>query len=281
MEIILTSIMMSLPELILCILGAIHQNSEMMTEIVIGCMFFNLLVTGGICSMIRPVRLKQNLTAQQLPALIFVEIVVVYLAADYLLHGIHANRMISRTDGCILLILFCCLAWIDGKNISGEETSFWGQVKKFFSLKQGWRIFLGILLFGILAELFIREERNICEVLSVNQNILTLLIAAMVISLPKLVAVIAQVKKGKTEVIMEVIVRSNKIDTLFVLGLGAILCPIPVTMNTIYHFIVLCILSIVVWAFGTFQKEINRLHGCIMVTCYVSYMVFACIKYLY
>jgi cation:H+ antiporter len=284
--------MMVLPELILCINASFHQNSEMMLGIVIGSMFFHLLVIGGISSMVRPIRLKQDIITKQLPALIFGEIVLVYLAADYLLHGTHAVRMLSRTDGMILLLLFFGLLAIERKNKQEKRQErdqkktdnrtqptekFGGQISK-QSGKQVALVLIEMIVCIVLSEFLLREERNICQKFSIEQNIFTIVIISMVICLPKLVVVMIESKTEKTEIIFGDIINANKTDSLLILGLGTIFCPAPVSMSTTYHLIMLCIFSIVVWGLGLYKRELNRVHGCIMMTIYVSYMVFVCIN---
>jgi cation:H+ antiporter len=223
--------------------------------------------------MIQNIRLQQNVVYQKFPLLIFCEILLVYLTADYLLHGKYANRVISNTDGWILLILFCCLSV---SVIKGDLKKNIGNIC--FGRKQRLCILAGTAFSVIFGELLRKGEKNLCTMFSCERDIFYMLIVAMVISLPKLIAAIIAMKKKRVTVFIENIVYCNITDCLLVLGLGSILCAVPATMNMIYDLIILCVSSIVVWLLAVRKREIGRLQGCIMVTGYVAYMVYLIVR---
>ena len=74
-----------------------------------------ILLILGICAMTGKIKIYRGVMQQDFSYLIFVEIILLYLSADYLFHGKHSMRILSGIDGVILFAFFVVYLYIIGK----------------------------------------------------------------------------------------------------------------------------------------------------------------------
>ena len=280
----------SLPECAVSITAAMSGNNDIALGNVVGSNFFNLLVVCGICAMIQKLPIDRGTLKKEFPFSIFVEILLLFMAGDYLLHGKHAMKILSRIDGIILIVLFVLFllstvksalkarsqnAEEDEKEDGGEEEG-----KKFMPpvLKNIIFILVGIVAIKYGGDFVVDSASAIADKFGLSPNMISLTIVAVGTSLPELVTSIVAARKNELGMAVGNVVGSNIFNVLLVLGVSSAIHPIAVTMYNIYDLIYLCVTSIIVWAFAYRKGEIKRLLGCGMVSIYIIYMVYVCIR---
>lgn len=275
----------SLPECAVSVAAGISGNNDIAISNVIGSNFFNLLVVCGVCSMIKPLPIDRDTLKKEFPFSIFAGILLLFLAADYLLHGKKIVNQISRTDGIILLVLF---AFFLGNMIKSAMKARKEEVvieeKKDNDEKEKSVIECILLaLIGIVAikyggDMVVNSASGIATAFGLSQNLIGLTIVAVGTSLPELVTSVVAATKGESDMAVGNVVGSNIFNILLILGISSSLHPIAVSLNNIYDLIFLSVTNIVVWAFAYKGGKIKRLHGCGMVALYIMYMIFVCVR---
>lgn len=269
----ITAIGTSVPIFTAAVFGGLKGVNQILVNDIAGANIFNLLVVLGICAMLISVRIERKMIEREFPFVIFVEILLLYMSADYLLHGKHANSIISRIDSVILLLLFCFFAGCTVRNIITEIHK-----KKAVAEVRFWKslicIFLGIAIIKIGSDMVISCSSEICKLLGKNQKAISFLVRTASFNLPCFMACIAAIRRNQKAIILGNVTGSNIINVLFALGISCLINPVSLMRSYIYSLIVLCLVSILVWAFSYRGGRLNRRHGCAMVTLYVAYMIF-------
>lgn len=271
----------SLPELAVSISAGLQGNNDIAISNVIGSNLFNLLVVCGVCSLIQALPIDKGTLRKEFPFSIFAGIILLFLAADYLLHGKMAVNQLSRIDGIILFILFIFFfgsliktAWNDREKIHSEEDD-----EKEIPL---WKcivlIIIGIAAIKFGGDMVVDNASEIAAVFGLSQNLIGLTIVAIGTSLPELVTSIIAAKKGETDIAVGNVIGSNIFNILLILGVSSLLHPIFVGMNNVYDLIFLSITNILIWLFVYKSGKVKRLLGCGMISMYLIYMIFVCIR---
>lgn len=89
----------SLPELVTAVIAARKGASAVALGNILGSNLFNLLLIGGATATLAPAAIPVELLSFGLPALLLSSILLIIFAAT--------NHIISRTEGAILLFLYC------------------------------------------------------------------------------------------------------------------------------------------------------------------------------
>ena len=276
----------SLPECAVSVTAGLRGNNDIAISNVVGSNFFNLLVVCGVCSMIQPLPIDRGTLKREFPFSIFVEILLLFLSADYLLHGKKTVNYVSRYDGILLLVLFVIFLVVTirsalsarNNNPSDEDREDGEEQKKPSVFRCIFYILLGIVAIKYGGDMVVDCASKIAATFGLSQNMIGLTIVAMGTSLPELVTSVVASRKGETDMAVGNVVGSNIFNVLLILGISSSIHPIAVAMNNIYDLIFLCIGSILVWAFAFKGGKLNRLHGCGMVSIYVIYMIFVCVR---
>ena len=88
------------------VIKSMKNAGQEISSSAVDTVLFSVLLILGICAMTGKMKIRRGVIQQELSFFIFVQIVLLYLSADYLFHGKHSMRILSRTDGIVLFILF-------------------------------------------------------------------------------------------------------------------------------------------------------------------------------
>lgn len=277
----------SLPECAVSVTAGMKGNNDIAISNVLGSNFFNLLVVCGVCSLIHPLPIDKGTLKKEFPFSIFAEILLLFLSADYLLHGKNALTQVSQFDGVILLVLFAFFLGFTIKSALQARKEDGVTEQKEDKEKEGKNLSVFqcilLILIGIVAikyggDMVVDSASKIATTFGLSQNLIGLTIVAVGTSLPELVTSIVAAQKGESDMAVGNVVGSNIFNVLLILGISSAIHPITVVLNNIYDLIFLCITSIFVWAFAYKSGKISRLQGCGMVSIYIIYMIFVCVR---
>lgn len=282
----------SLPECAVSVTAGLQGNNDIAISNVVGSNFFNLLVVCGVCSMIQPLPIDRGTLKREFPFSIFAEVLLLFLAGDYLLHGKRVINQVSRIDGILLLVLFAAflgytiynalqarkLADSEEEESNQEKTDQEETEKNPSVIQCILFVIIGIVAIKYGGDMVVNSASDIAATFGLSQNMIGLTIVAVGTSLPELVTSIVAARKKEIDMAVGNVVGSNIFNVLLILGISSAIHPISVALNNIYDLIFLCIGSILVWALAFKRGQLKRLHGCCMVSVYIIYMVFVCVR---
>ena len=260
----------SAPEAAVSITAAFNQNTGVAIGNVIGSNILNILIILGVTSCIIPLTVQKNTLRYEIPFVIFITVLLVVMG------GLLGE--LGLIAGIILLAVFAVFFVYlirTSKNGGGEEESEEPKKKK-----PVWLLILMTLLglVGIIlgSNFTVDGATVIAKTFGMSDRLIGLTIGALGTSLPELVTSIVAGKKGNSDIAVGNVVGSNIFNILFVLGLTAVICPIPYEPKFIIDGIIAISAAILLLLCIIFDKEkkIRRWGGITMLVCYAGYFVY-------
>ncbi len=133
----------------------------------------------------------------------------------------------------------------------------------------------GLVLLGVGGESVVRAAVTLAERLGLSPLFIGLVIVALGTSTPEMAVSISAVIDGKTGIAIGNIVGSNIANILLVLGLGAMICPIPASKQIVFRDSVVVLLSATLFVWLGSIGEIDQSMGVLFVALLLVYFAVA------
>ena len=263
----------TLPELVVSIVSATSNNSDIVLGNALGSNLCNLLFILGIIITLKPVKFEKLSITKNLPMLIILTILVLIL-------GSSGGFILNRVDGCILLIIALLYMGIPVISFFKDNKKNIHDVKeekrnKSFLLKQIIYIILGGIALKFGGDFAVNSAINIAEMLKISERVIGLTIVAIGTSLPELITSVVAIIKGNEDIAEGNIIGACIINLCLVLGVGAVISNIHMTNEYIIDLLILLFSTILIWIFGLKNKEnkLTRINGIVLFLIYLIYTI--------
>lgn len=265
----------SAPELVVSIHAAINQRPDIAVGNVVGSNIGNILLILGLCAVITPLTVKPQ--AIRRDAVTVVGACVLFL----LLVGVE-DQVLGRLDGVILIAsLLVYLVWAyrserqhqapsgDLHKAESEEVTAVPKSGAWIALSIGG----GLVLLVLGSQVLLKGAVGIAENLGVSEAVIGLTLVAMGTSLPELTLSVLAAIRCHTDVAIGNVLGSNLFNLLGILGISALLQPLPIT-ERILHFDqwVMLAVSLVLLGFLYTGRRLSRLEGGFLLLGYGAYL---------
>lgn len=262
----------SAPELMVNIVAAIKGSSEIALTNVLGSNSINTLVILGVTALIYPIASQKSCRLVDIPFSIVAGVAVLCLCTDYFTTS---NGVLSRWDGIILLCFFALfMAHIIYLGIKGNASidENYKPMKLWVSLIL---IFVGLAGLMIGGNLIVDNAVKIAIAWNVRESVIGVTIVALGTSLPELATSAIAAKKKNADIAIGNIIGSNIFNIFFVLGISAVIRPLPTYPNFLLDVAIVIISSLLILIF-THNKQytIKRWHGAVLLAVYAIYLYF-------
>ena len=267
----------SSPELIVSTLAVVKGNLGIAVGNAIGSNIANVALVIGLTAMVKPLSVNSNILKREFPIL---------LAAMFVVFFLFYEGSISRVEG--ILMCFAMLTIIYGfylasrnkpkvvdvltQELKQQEQEF---AKRMSKNKMIFWLIAGLILLISSADILVRGAIGIATALGVNQVVIGLTVVAFGTSLPELVATVASVLKNEPDIAVGNVIGSNLFNLLMVLGVPAIIHPLPVDKIVLYRdYPVMLGLTVILFlmCFGKGKGLIKRWHGAGLFIIYIVYI---------
>ncbi len=268
----------SAPEFAVSVKSIISNNADMVLGNVIGSNILNILLIIGICSLIKPVIVKNNTIKKEIPIVILVSTLLFFLMKDNLFDSEIPN-LITRNDGFVILLFFMIFIYYLISIMRNKKDNDADEEAKFGIGKSIIFTILGIVCIILGSNFVVDSASNIALFLGVSQKMIALTIVAFGTSLPELVTSIVSIKKGEQEILVGNIVGSNIFNIGIVLGLPvALFGGIPaIGFNNIDLFALL-LSALLLFIFSFKDHKISKSEGIIMLIIFTIYYSFVIVS---
>ena len=263
------------PELAVSISSLINGTTDMLLGNVIGSNIINILLLIGIAATIRPIRVKKDTVAKELPLLLLISTVIIVLFLDTILVSAEANT-ISRADGIICLLCFSIFIFyiisMARKNRAAKTEVEKPKFKLGISL-----LLILVGLAGVIggSELVVSSASSIASSIGISDRIIALTIVAFGTSLPELITTVKAAKRGENELLIGNIIGSNIFNICIVLGLPvALFGTVTPDSFEVIDLIMLVGATVILLLVSRSGRKINRLEGIAMLLIFVIYYSF-------
>ncbi|MBN2048990.1 MAG: calcium/sodium antiporter [Spirochaetales bacterium] len=265
----------SAPELVVNVAAALNGETALVLGNVLGSNIFNILGILGVSALIMPLVIRANTTWIEIPLVFLAGGVLWLFSQDALLEG-RSYSEVSRIDGAVLLAFFIIFL-VYNIRLSHSETS-----KEELSIHRRNNgvnilfILAGLTGLAIGGRLIVHSAVQVAETLGVSERIIGLTIVSIGTSLPELATSVVAALRKNTDIAVGNIVGSNIFNIFLILGLSALLQPVPLLSGSGIDLLVNLGSSFLlfIFVFTGPGRKLHRWEGLLFVLLYGGYMVF-------
>lgn len=263
----------SAPELVVSIDAALNNRPDIAVGNVVGSNIGNILLILGLCAMITPLAVKPLALRRD---------AVTVVAAGILFLILVGGNALARSDAAILLIaLAAYLIWAYRTERSGmapsaelhkaEAEELTGLPKTTLWIVMAVLLGLALLIAG--SQVLLKGAVGIAEAFGISEAVIGLTLVAIGTSLPELsISIIAAFRKH-ADVAIGNILGSNIFNLLGILGISALLQPLPVHARILqFDQWVMLGTSLILLVFLYTGSRLSRLEGGLLVLGYALYL---------
>lgn len=263
----------SAPELVVSVHAAVEGQPDIAIGNVVGSNIGNILLILGVCALITPLAVKP--LALRRDALTVV-------AASTLFLILVGGSALGRPDAAIfLLALMMYLAWAywserfraaHSGNVHKAEANELSTVPKTL-LQIVVAVVLGLLLLIGGSQVLLMGGVGVAEHFGVSEAVIGLTLVAVGTSLPELSISVTAAVRRHADVAVGNILGSNIFNLLGVLGISALLQPLPISARILqFDQWVMLGASLLLLIFLYTGRSLGRSEGAILLVCYGAYL---------
>lgn len=254
------SILASFPEFLVSASASIMHYSDISLGTVIGSNIFTLLVVLGIAAIIRPFHVKMVIEER--------DSVWMLLSGAVLL--IFLSGGISRWEGILLAILY--LPYIYSVYLREKERKTKTHAHNRSKLKKGKEVVILVLATCIMlisAEIVLHSILKLSSIFQMPKLIISLILMGVGASIPETVIGVSSALQKKTDITLGDVYGTNIFTCLFILGVCAIIHPIP-TSSQVQSFILPFFIfsTIILQLFFAIHHKVGRKEGILLILIY-------------
>lgn len=258
----------SAPEAAVSITAAIKGNADITIGNIVGSNILNILIILGISSVITPLAVSKSTITFEIPFMIVITLLL-------LVQGVGGT--IGRYDGIVLLLVFLAyLGYLFVMAKRGKCDNTANTVKQNLWRSALWTI-VGLILIVIGSNVAVDAASTIARLLGMSERFIGLTIVALGTSLPELFTSVSAARKGNADIAIGNIVGSNIFNILFVVGISALITPVPFSAGFYADTLIAALTGILLFVYGMRNRSLNRKSGILMLASYLLYFIFICI----
>lgn len=264
----------SAPELAVSVGAALDDHGDVAIANVIGSNLANVALVLGLCAVLAPIRVESRLVSIDIPLALLATGALVLLLGDGLL---------SRVEGGMFLTALVLWLGFSVVTARGESPAI---VESFDStLPARPTLFpsialllvgLGLLVLG--GDLFVDGGIDLAQRLGVSDALIGLTIIAIGTSLPELVTSVIAALRGNADMAVGSIVGSNMFNVLGILGVAALVRPLPEGDLLFVDLVITLAVAALLWPLARSSLTIARAEGALLVSIYVGYIVWRALQ---
>lgn len=268
--VVIAGIGTSIPEFSVTVASA-FQGSPIGLSTVLGSNIFNMLAILGVSALFAPFAFKRDWNKDLLFNVGAIAVAFIFVAFSFFGDGVG----ISRAEGLVLSTLLLLWLFYMFKNRNGEregkvDQAVFAAFTSVFLVALG---FAGVIFGGIWV---VDSGATLALYLGLSEEIVGLSAIAIGTSLPELAVSLVAALRGQAGLAVGNVIGSNIFDFLGILGLAALIHPLPVSNALTFDFLVVlasALLLMGVLRVGT-RDVLTRGKGAFLLLCYLAYFLF-------
>lgn len=264
----------SAPEFFINIISSYSGNTEIAVGNILGSNIANVLLILGVSALVYPLISRHNTVWKEIPFSFLAIFILTIMANDRHIDG-ESFAVISRIDGIVLIAFFVIFLYytFSISKAEGEEFVFFQQPS--LSVKKS----ILYILFGVLGlfvggKFIVDGAVLIAKWFDLSSSFIGLTVIAVGTSLPELAtSVVASLKKN-SDIAIGNVVGSNIFNIFLILGVSAILNPLPILESSNLDLYTAIFSSFMLFAFMFIGKKhtLEKYQGGLLVFIYVLYI---------
>nr|WP_106783076.1 calcium/sodium antiporter [Lysinibacillus timonensis] len=269
----------SAPEATVSILAALQGSADVTLGNVVGSNIFNITFIVGVTAFLSPLMVESSTIRKEIPFTMLGSIVLLVLMSDVALNGLLDN-VLSRSDGLVFLLIFSVFMYYIFEVARNNRLDAAPEIVNDKPLsKTSWGKYILFTIGGLIAIIFggnlvVTNAVEIAYSFGMSETLVGLTIVAIGTSLPELVTSVTAALKKESEIALGNLVGSNIFNILFVVGVSAVIYPLPVDADIFIDLFILIAVTVALFIFSRSNYRISKVEGVILVTVYIVYLVY-------
>ncbi len=266
----------SLPELVVSILAAFHGTPDIAVGNVVGSNIFNIGMVLGAAALVTPLVVHGAAVRLEWPVMFLASWIGFLLMRDYGLDRLEGGFFVAS-----LIVFIAYSVYIARYEVSAEEETDYASETAGRSLhprtrELGMSILAVVVGSGLLVlggKFLVDGSVAIARYAGMTERVIGLTIVAVGTSAPELAASLVAAYRGRTDLALANIIGSNIFNILGILGITALIHPIPIA-EAIVQTDVWWMLAFAVVLFPMMRKgkSISRIEGGVLLAGYGIYV---------
>lgn len=273
----------SAPELLVNIEASIKGDSGIVLGNILGSNIANILLILGAASIIYPLIVRRRTVIIEIPIGIFALVMAALLGNDFFINK--TSTFLSRIDGMILVFFFLVFI-VYAYKVAKTEIFQEDEEENISTAKAIIFTIIGIAALPVGGYLVVESSVEIATLLGASQFVIAATIVAVGTSLPELVTSVVAAYQKKPDIAIGNIVGSNIFNVLWILGVSAIIRPIPIDKVNNWDILIAALVGIFMFSLLHARKRffiqteyvLSRWNGIIFLAAYVGYMAFLTLR---
>ncbi len=265
----------SLPELIVNVFASIQGSTNLAIGNVLGSNITNTLLVVGVAAIIIPIRIGKKSLTQDIPYSMAIVVILFLLGNDWIFG--RPDR-INRLDGVILILFLLVFLYSVFFKQEAEDPLLKEHLKPMGLGRAIIYVVLGSLGLYFGGKWIVDGALVIASAMGISETAMGLTLVSGATSLPELVTSIIAARKNNADMALGNAVGSNIMNILLVLGVSALIRPLPFPahLNVELGLVFFASLLLVVFAkFGKAKNTLSRWEGILLVIFYVAFIYFS------
>lgn len=262
----------SAPEVAASITAAIRRAGDVAIGNVYGSNIANLALVGGLCAILRPIKIQGQMLRREIPVMLLVAL---------LLWPFLHNLYLSRPEGAVLLVVFAGLILLTvylarrDKKSATENTETDSHLRGNDIKKSILFIIIGLVGLALGAEGTVRGAIFVGERVGLSKAVIGLTIIAIGTSLPELVTCVVASIKGQDALSIGNLVGSNVFNTLLVVGTAGVVRPFTVVQRLAgADYWIMIAVSVTFILIAMVGKRVGRAGGALLLCTYIAFIMY-------
>ena len=270
----------SMPEFVVNMVSVAEGTTDLAITNIIGSNIINTFVILGLTALVYPIASQKRSRDFDIPMSIIAGILVLLCVfiSDYYHIG---EPGVNRYGGIILLALFCYFLYNTFRHSKEHPEEAETETVKEIPVRRAIALMLGGFIgLTVGGELIVKSAVDIATRLGVSEAIIGLTIVALGTSLPELATSVIAAAKHNSDIAIGNVFGSNIFNVFFVLGISAVIRPLPSYEGLELDACMAALGSIIVWlAIKTnHERKIQRWAGALLILVYAGYLTYRLIN---
>jgi len=263
----------SAPELFVNLFASLNGTTDIAIGNIVGSNIANTLFILGIAAIIYPLKVGKGTVWKEIPLSLLAAGLLLVMANDVFIDGMSVN-VLTRIDGIIFISFFAIFLYYTF-GIAGAQSDDEQPAPRVYSgLASAGLILLGLLGLVVGGQWIVNGAVAIAASLGLSDALIGLTVVAIGTSLPELATSAVAAYKKNTDIAVGNVVGSNIFNIFWILGLSAIISPLPFASVLTFDLWVAVAAStlLFVWMFLGKRHVLERWQGIVFVLLYVVYI---------
>ena len=265
----------SAPELLVGVVASMEGRSHVVLGNVVGSNILNIALILGISALVRPLKAELRLLAREGPLMV---------AASLVVAGMMLDGVLGRVDAVVLSAGFFAFLWFVLRAAPREPSAVAAEYVQHQAIQRGpedggdrddvARVVAGLAGLIVGAQLLVMSAVYFAERLGISETVIGMTVVAIGTSLPELATCVVAAFRGESDIALGNAVGSNLFNLLSILGVSALIRPIPVPAEVLeYEIPAMLLFAVVLVPLAWRSRVLGRGSGAVLLAGYIIFTV--------